>query len=85
MTPFEIAKKLKRRVEPIQEYLITIAQGLNEVKQHEQHAEFNLVKRHFWKDITTQFDHNEQDAFVHLWGKIIGQFRKSSNRGNDHH
>jgi len=76
MTPFEIAKKLKRRVEPIQEYLITIAQGLNEVKQHEQHAEFNLVKRHFWKDITTQFDHNEQDAFVHLWGKIIGQFRK---------
>jgi soluble cytochrome b562 len=76
MSPTEIANKLNRRIEPVQEYLIKLAQSLSKPVHLEQSAEFDLVKRHFWKDIVSQFDYDEQETFVHLWGKIIGQFRK---------
>ena len=76
MTATAIAEKLNRRVEPVQEFLIKIGYNLAKTEHVEQFAEFDITQRHYWKDISKQFDKHEQDTFIHLWGKIIGQFRK---------
>ncbi len=76
MNAKEIAEKLCRRVEPVHEYMVKLGYNLIKQANIEQNAEFDIVKRHFWKDIISQFDYAEQETFIHLWGKIIGQFRK---------
>jgi soluble cytochrome b562 len=56
--------------------MLKLGYNLTKPEHIEKNAEFDIVSRHFWKDIVGQFSFDEQETFVHLWGRIIGQFRK---------
>lgn len=77
LTAEEIARELKRDLDPVLKYLRKIGKSLNKKADFEVQAEYDLKSREYYTELQKQFSKEELELFMYHWKQIVAQFERN--------